>query len=62
MNLNEINVCPGTLAQGFHTYSPACLKNVFNGRKVSHILPYDAPQHSKEVAEQFLENRKRILL
>ena len=60
MNLNEINVCPGTLAQGFHTYSPACLKNVFNGRKVSHILPYDAPQHSKEVAEQFLENRKRI--
>ena len=60
MNLNDIHVCPGTLAEGYATYSPACLKSVFHGRKVSHILPYDAPQHSEEVAEQFLENRKRI--
>jgi len=33
---------------------------MFNGRKVSHILPYEYPQHSEEVAELFLENRKRI--
>jgi serine/threonine-protein kinase HipA len=60
MNLNELKYCPGTLAEGFSTYSPGCLRNMFGGKKVSHILPYDAPQTSEEVAEQFMENRKRI--
>ncbi len=55
-----INNCPGTLAEGFSTYSPGCLRNLFNGRKVSHVLPYQQPQQSEEVAEQFMENRKRI--
>jgi serine/threonine-protein kinase HipA len=60
MNLNELKYCPGTLAEGFATYSPGCLRNLFKGKKVSHILPYDPPQKSEEVAEQFMENRKRI--
>ena len=33
-----INVCPGTLASGFNTYSPSCLRKVFGGKKVSHIM------------------------
>lgn len=60
MNLNELNYCPGTLAEGFSTYSPSCLRNMFNGKKVSHVLPYAHPQQSEEIAEQFMENRKRI--
>lgn len=60
MNLNEIKNCPGTLAEGFATYSPGCLRNLFNGKKVSHILPYEAPQQNETVAGWFLENRKRI--
>ena len=60
MNLNELKYCPGTLAEGFSTYSPACLRNLFSGKKVSHILHYEAPQQSEEVAEQFMENRKHI--
>lgn len=60
MNLNELKYCPGTLAEGFSSYSSGCLRNLFNGKKVSHILPYDPPQQSEEVAEQFMENRKRI--
>jgi len=60
MNLDEIKYCPGTLAVGFSTYSPNCLRNVFNGKKVNHVLPYVHPQQSEEVAEQFIENRKRI--
>jgi len=60
MNLNELKYCPGTLAEGFSSYSSGCLRNWFNGKKVSHILPYDPPQQSEEVAEQFMENRKRI--
>jgi serine/threonine-protein kinase HipA len=60
MNLHELTYCPGTLAEGFNTYSPGCLRSVFNGKKVSHILPYETPQHNERVAELFLENRSRI--
>ncbi len=60
MNLDELKYCPGTLAEGFSTYSPSCLRNLFNGKKVNHVLPYEQPQQSEEVAEQFMENRKRI--
>ncbi len=60
MNLDELKYCPGTLAEGFTTYSPSCLRNLFGGKKVNHILPYEQPQQSEEVAEQFMENRKRI--
>jgi hypothetical protein len=44
--------CPGTLAEGFNTYSPACLRDLFNGRTVHHVLPYEPPQQSEEVAEE----------
>jgi serine/threonine-protein kinase HipA len=60
MPLPEINHCPGTLSPGFTTYSPACLRHVFQGKKVSHLLPYLPPQVSEQDAEKFLENRKRI--
>jgi len=60
MNLSELKYCPGTLAEGFNTYSTSCLRNLFNGKKVTHVLPYEPPQKSEEVAEQFMENRKRI--
>jgi serine/threonine-protein kinase HipA len=59
-NQLTINNCPGTLAEGFSTYSPSCLRNLFHGKKVSHVLPYEQPQRSEEVAGQFIENRKRI--
>ncbi len=60
MNLDELKYCPGTLAEGFNTYSQSCLRNMFNGKKVNHVLPYEQPHQSEEVAEQFMENRKRI--
>jgi serine/threonine-protein kinase HipA len=60
MNVNALKYCPGTLAAGFSTYSPGCLRNLFNGKRVSHILPYDQPQQNEEVAELFMENRKHI--
>ena len=43
MSLPVINYCPGTLAPGFITYSRACLKRVFDGHQVNHLLPYDSP-------------------
>lgn len=60
MNCIEFKYCPGTLAEGYSSYSPRCLRNLFDGKKVSPILPYEQPQKSEEVAELFLENRKRI--
>ncbi|MEX0660482.1 MAG: HipA domain-containing protein [Balneolaceae bacterium] len=60
MSLPEIKYCPGTLAEGFDTYSPTCLKRAFNGRKISHFLPYNPPDVSEEDAEKFQQNRKRL--
>lgn len=60
MSLPEIHYCPGTLAEGFDTYSQACLRRLYNGKKVSHILPYNPPEVSEEDAEKFIDNRKRI--
>lgn len=60
MSVPEIKYCPGTLAEGFNTYSITCLRNVFNGKKVSHILPFTSPQHSEEVVALFMENMKHI--
>lgn len=56
----DVSVCPGTLAEGFSTYSPLCIRHLFNNKKVSHILSYDTPAKDEVVAEQFMENRKRI--
>lgn len=60
MSLPEITYCPGTLAAGYDTYSWTCLRRMFQGRKVHHILPYEAPTSSTETDELYIENRKRI--
>ncbi len=60
MNLNEIKYCPGTLTEGYNTYSRTCLRKVFGGKSVSHILPYNSPQTDEKDDEKFVENRKRI--
>lgn len=60
MNLNDLKYCPGTLSEGFDTYSRTCLKRMFNGKKVSHILPYEYPASGKLTNELFEENRRRV--
>ena len=60
MRVPEIKYCPGLLTEGYHAYSPAFLRRMFDGKKLSYILGYDSPQHSEEDAAQFMENRKRI--
>lgn len=60
MSIPEINNCPGTLAEGFNTYSKTCLKKVFHGKKVYHLLPYNSPATSLEAFKLFEENQKRI--
>ena len=62
MSLPEIKYCPGTLAEGFDTYSRTCLNRVFQGKKVYHVLPYDSPTLNVKSDELFEENRKRLSL
>ena len=56
----EIKNCPGLLLEGFSEYSPLFLRRMFNGRKVSHVLPYNAPEIDEEDQKKFMQNRKRI--
>ena len=56
----EINRCPGTLAEGFTTYSRTCLKRVFNGSKANHVLPYASLQSNHNSEDSFEENATRM--
>ncbi len=60
MALPKIKYCPGTLAAGYHTYSSTALRRVFQGKKVSIILPYDSPASNESTDTLFTENRKRM--
>tara|TARA_B100000809_G_C15072074_1_gene506434 strand:- start:1087 stop:1227 length:141 start_codon:yes stop_codon:yes gene_type:complete len=46
MSVPFIKYCPGKLKDGHTTYSNLALKRVFNGKKVSPILPYDSPTNN----------------
>lgn len=56
----EIKNCPGLLLEGFSDYSPLFLRRMFDGRKVSHILPYNDPEIDEGDQEKFMQNRKHI--
>jgi serine/threonine-protein kinase HipA len=60
MGLPEISYCPGTLTKGFNTYSRTCLKRVFQGKSVHHVLPYDTPASNPESDDLFEQNRKHM--
>jgi serine/threonine-protein kinase HipA len=55
-----ISKCPGTLKEGYTTYSAAALRHVFKGKKVSHILPYIISEAKKEQRKLFTDNRVGI--
>ena len=56
----ELKNCPGLLLEGHKEYSPRFLRKMFNGRKVSHILPLNAPEVDDDDQIKFMQNQKRI--
>lgn len=60
MSVPKLKHCPGTLAEGFDTYSSGCTKALFAGKKVSHILPFESPKKSEKDIELFMENSKLL--
>jgi len=60
MSIPAIKFCPGTLSEGFNTYSRTALNRVFQGKKVHHVLPYDSPASNPDTNQMFEENRSRM--
>lgn len=50
------SICPSTLTEGAYGYSPAALRRLFNGKKVSHILPFRQPEKDEQALEQANKN------
>jgi serine/threonine-protein kinase HipA len=48
------------LRSGHETYCITALRTLFDGKTVSHVLPYNAPGRDEDTKELFMENRKRI--
>jgi serine/threonine-protein kinase HipA len=51
--MEQLNRCPSTLAEGFQTYSPTALKLLFDGNQVSHVLPFNSPNHEGDSNEEY---------
>lgn len=60
--MEELNICPSTLAEGFHTYSPTALKLLFDGEQVSHILSFDSPNNDSADNADFAKHVGRIFV
>jgi serine/threonine-protein kinase HipA len=58
--LSNLSICPGTFQPGFSTYSPKCRKLLFNGEKVSHILPFSLTTGSPDTNNALTANKLRI--
>ncbi len=49
--MRKLEVCPSTLATGFDKYSPAAIRKLFGGKRVSCVLDFDNDADSIELAE-----------
>lgn len=46
--MRKIEVCPGTLAAGYDKYSPACIRQMFDGKQVSPIMDFSYDAESSD--------------
>lgn len=60
--MEQLTVCPSTLAEGFNTYSLTALKLLFDGQQVSHILPFNSPSHEGKDSEEYAKHVGRVSL
>lgn len=60
--MEELNICPSTLVEGFQTYSPAAVKLLFDGNPVSHILPFRSPNNEEAENEEYAKHVERVSL
>ena len=58
----DITCCPSLLTEGHKSYSPAALKRLFDGRRVSHILEFSSPSSGSNDSLQAVRNVGRLSL
>ena len=58
----ELNVCPSLLTEGYNTYSPKALNQLFDGIKISHILDFGTPTLPGNDAAEAIKNAGRLSL
>jgi serine/threonine-protein kinase HipA len=56
----NLKICPSTLQDGYETYSPIALRQIFNNKKTSHQLNYFINDAKKEQRKVLRENKTRI--
>lgn len=62
MEMIEIKVCPSLLCEGFDTYCPAARRELFEGKKVSHLLNFDSPSAGGRNAVEAIRNAGKMSL
>ena len=60
--MEQVKVCPSTLAEGYSTYSPAALRALFSGKVVSHILSFNSPNNEEDEDNDYAQHVGRISL
>ncbi len=58
--IEDLNICPSLLTVGFNSYSPLALKQLYKGKKVSHILNYDSFGSNNATDDLFIEMQTHI--
>ena len=62
MTAIDLTRCPSLLSDGYTSFSPTALKSLFDGTKVSHILPFLPPSSNQADAIEALKNVGRLSL
>lgn len=50
--MRKIEVCPGNLIPGYDTFSPLCLKKLFDGKRVSPVLGFDFDADGNKIKQE----------
>lgn len=63
MAIPLLTVCPSSLAPGFDTFSPAACRRLFDGVRVSHVIPFASPtENTAEAKREAMKNAGRLSL
>jgi len=58
--IENLNTCPSLLTVGHNTYSPLALRQLYGGKKVSHILNYDSFGTNNATDDLFIKMQTHI--